>query len=158
MTAVDNGHVAGDLAILEELYADLIDLVRPLEEDVLNSRPQAPDANTIAVLVRHIVGSIGMWCARALEEPFERDRDAEFRAYDAAPALVEALEASREHVRGQFERLAALDGSEPRVVPQRLQPERVPVTAGWCVAHALRHAGEHWGQIQLTRDLLLARG
>jgi hypothetical protein len=27
------------------------------------------------------------------------------------------------------------------------------VTVGWCLARALRHTGEHWGQIQLTRDL-----
>jgi hypothetical protein len=31
------------------------------------------------------------------------------------------------------------------------------VTAAWCVEHALAHAGEHWGQIQLTAQLYAAR-
>jgi hypothetical protein len=126
-----------------------------MDEAPLNRRPPAPDANSIAVLVRHVVGSLGMWCARAIDEPFERDRDAEFRAHDDAPALVAALEASREHLRGQFGRLEAVDPAASRTV-KRLGPETFDVTAGWCVAHALRHAGEHWGQIQLTRDLVLA--
>jgi uncharacterized damage-inducible protein DinB len=149
-----NGHVAGDLAILEELYDDLIELVRPLDEAALNRRPPVDDANTIAVLVRHIAGSIGMWFARALDEPHERDRDAEFRAHDAAPALVEALEASRASFREQLARLEAVDLAAPRTVDRLAGP--VTVTAGWCLAHAVRHTGEHWGQIQLTRDLVLA--
>jgi uncharacterized damage-inducible protein DinB len=151
-----NGHVAGDVAILEELYDDLIELVRPMDEEALNRRPPVEGANTIAVLVRHIAGSLGMWCARALDEPFERDRDAEFRAHDAAPALVEALEVSRATFRDQLARLEALevDLAAPRTVDRLAGP--LTVTAGWCLAHAVRHTGEHWGQIQLTRDLVLA--
>jgi uncharacterized damage-inducible protein DinB len=146
-----NGHLDGDLAILEELYADLIELVGPLDEEALNRRPPAEGANSIAVLVRHIAGSVGAWCSRALDEPFERDRDAEFRSLDDAPTLVEALEASRETFRSLFTRLDAVDLTAMRDVPGG-----EPVTAGWCLAHAIRHAGEHWGQIQLTRDLVLA--
>lgn len=146
-----NAHLSADLAILEELYADLIELVRPLDEEALNRRPSAEGANSIAVLVRHIVGSVGSWCARALDEPFVRDRGAEFRAHDAARPLVEALEASRETFRSQLERLGPVDLAAMRDVPGS-----EPVTAGWCLAHAVRHAGEHWGQIQLTRDLVLA--
>jgi hypothetical protein len=31
------------------------------------------------------------------------------------------------------------------------------VCVAWCVEHAVIHAGEHWGQIQLTRQLYAAR-
>jgi hypothetical protein len=27
------------------------------------------------------------------------------------------------------------------------------LSVGWCIAHALIHAGEHWGQIQLNLQL-----
>lgn len=150
-----NGHLAGELAMFDELYDHLVELVTPLHEEALNWRPPSSDSNSISVLVRHTIGSIGWWCSLALDAPFERDRDAEFRSHDTAPALLEALEASRVSTRTLFERLDEVDADASRVVT-RMAPEPVPVTAGWCVAHALRHAGEHWGQIQLTRDLFLA--
>lgn len=144
--------LAAQLSVLGEQYDRLIELVRPLDEDQLNWKPPAPDANSISALVRHTMGSIGMWCSRALDEPFERDRDGEFRAHDTAPSLVGALEDSRRGARERFERLDGVDPGTTRVL-RRLDGVEEPSTAGWCVAHAVIHAGEHWGQIQLTRDL-----
>jgi len=152
-----NAHLAGELAILEELHDGMIELVTPMDEESLNWRPAMPDANSIAVLVRHVIGSISAWCSRALGEPFERDRDAEFRSHDTATSLVEALEESRVTVRELFARLDPLDPGIERTVTRRQGTEEVPVTVGWCVAHAVGHAGEHWGQIQLNRDLYRAR-
>ena len=31
--------------------------------------------------------------------------------------------------------------------------EEIELSLAWCVEHALIHAGEHWGQIQLTAQL-----
>ncbi|HSJ51002.1 MAG TPA: DinB family protein [Actinomycetota bacterium] len=152
-----NAYLAGQLATLEEWHDHAIDLVAELDEDPLNWRPAIPDANTIASLIRHSIGSMVMWFARALDEPYERDRDAEFAARDTAPQLVAALEASRDRVRAQFERLDSVDPATERVVRRFGAPADETFTAGWCVAHAVRHVGEHWGQIQLTRDLSAGR-
>jgi hypothetical protein len=97
-----NPSLAGQLANLVEWHDDAIGLVAPLDEDGLNWRPPIPDANTISALVRHSTGSLMMWCSRVLDEPFERDREAEFAARDTAVELVAALEASRDRIRAQF--------------------------------------------------------
>lgn len=145
--------LAAQLENLDELHERLIELVRPLDEDHLNWKPPAADANSIAALVRHTIGSIGMWCSRAIDEPFERDRDAEFRSHDTAATLVPALEASRARLREYFDRLAAIDLGTGRVVRRLGRSAEEPTTAAWCVSHAAVHAGEHWRQVQLTRDL-----
>lgn len=152
-----NPSLAGQLADLVEWHDDAIDLVAPLDEDRLNWRPPIADANTIAALVRHSIGSLLMWFSRALDEPFERDRDAEFATHDTASQLVSALEASRERVRTQFERLDGVDPGAERRIRRLGAPSDETVTAAWCVAHAVRHVGDHWGQIQLTRDLSAGR-
>ncbi|HEX6330880.1 MAG TPA: DinB family protein [Actinomycetota bacterium] len=152
-----NAHLAGQLATLDELHDDLIRLVAAMDDDRLNWRPAIPEANTIAALVRHSIGSLVMWFSRALDEPFERDRDAEFASHDTASELVSALETSRERVRAQFDRLDRVDPGTERRIRRLGAPSEETLTAGWCVAHAVQHVGEHWGQIQLTRDLSAAR-
>jgi uncharacterized damage-inducible protein DinB len=147
-----NAQLAGAWAAVEEMYRELIELVEPLDETAANWRPPAPESNSIAALVRHTVGSNGMWCSIALGEPFERDRDAEFRVHEAPEALVAALRESFSSVLGQFERL---DGVDPATVRRDPRPgsDDETYTAGWCIAHVVSHMSEHWGQVQLTRDL-----
>jgi uncharacterized damage-inducible protein DinB len=139
--------------IFEELYDDLVAFLRPLDEAALNWTPPPTATNSIAALVRHIVGSNEAWLARAAGESFRRDRDAEFRARAAGPALIDALEASRGEARRRFVLLDSMDLATIRMVQRLQNPDPEPVTAAWCVVHALRHSGEHWGQIQLTLQL-----
>jgi hypothetical protein len=148
-----NAFLNGQLANLVEWHEDAIGLVASLDEERLNWRPPVSDANTIAALVRHTIGSLGTWCARVLQEPFERDRDAEFAAHDDAAGLVSALEASRDWIRARVERMDGIDPADERQVRLFGATGDRTVTVGWCLARALRHTGEHWGQIQLTRDL-----
>ena len=151
-----NAALAGAWSELEDSLSDLIALVEPLDEAAINWRPPAPDSNSIAVLVRHTIGSASMWCSIALDEPFERDRDAEFRVHESPAALVAALPEFVSSLRGQFERLDAVDPASVHHDPRRGSDGEAH-TAGWCIAHVLSHTGEHWGQIQLTRDLYRAR-
>jgi uncharacterized damage-inducible protein DinB len=149
-----NADLAARLAVLEELYDALAALVGPLDEAALNWAP-LPGANSIAALTVHIAGSMNSWLARALAEPHARDREAEFRAHRAAAELLATIEESRRLARDQ---LARLDGVAPgtmRSVRRLSSGQVVDVSVAWCIEHALIHAGEHWGQIQLTRDLYL---
>src|SRR6185295_14640323 len=86
----------------EELYDGLVAFLRPLDEARLNWVPPVSDTNSIAALVRHIVGSNDAWLARAAGEPFQRDRQAEFRAREGAEALVSAVERSRAVAQRRF--------------------------------------------------------
>jgi uncharacterized damage-inducible protein DinB len=149
--------LAADLAVLEEMLDAMVELIRPLDDDCLNWTPAAPETNSIAAMVTHTCGSIDGWLSRALVESIERDREAEFHARADAAALVERIERCRAETR---RRLDALDGVDPGTVRsvRRLSSGRdAQVSVAWCVEHAIVHAGEHWGQIQLTRQLYDAR-
>jgi uncharacterized damage-inducible protein DinB len=141
------------MAVLDELYDDLVACLRPLDEARVNWTPPAPETNSIAALVRHIVGSNDAWLARAANESFERERDAEFRARDHAEALVAAVERSRAEARRRLTLLDALDPGTLRAVRRLHAAEDVELSVEWCVEHALIHSGEHWGQAQLTVQL-----
>jgi uncharacterized damage-inducible protein DinB len=147
-----NPYLTANLAVLEELYGNLTASVRPLSDECLNWSPPAPETNTIANLVCHIAGSVNSWLARALDEPFERDREAEFRARRSAAELVALLDASRGLAHEQLACLDGVDGGTVRQLERRGGEGAQPLTVAWCVEHAVAHAGEHWGQIQLNRQ------
>jgi uncharacterized damage-inducible protein DinB len=139
-------HLEASLAVLEELYDDLVAALRPLDEACLNWTPAAPETNSIAALVNHVVGSNDAWLARAAGEPVRRDREAEFRARDTAEGLVAAVERSRAEARRRFALLDGVDPGTVRTVRRLHATEDADLSVAWCVAHALIHTGEHWGQ------------
>ena len=151
-----NAVLSGGWSELEGTFSELVALLEPLDEAAINWQPPAAGSNSIAALVRHTIGSASMWCAIALDEPFERDRDAEFRVHESPGALVAALREFVSSLGDRFERLDAVDPESEHHDPRRGSDGEVH-TAGWCIAHVLSHTGEHWGQIQLTRDLYRAQ-
>ena len=152
-----NAYLEANLAVLEELCDELIALLRRLDDDCVNWQPLAKDTNSIAVLVTHTTGSINSWLARALGETAARDRDAEFRAHATTRDLIGLVERARDDARRSLERLDTMDPAEKRPVRRLSRGEDATVSAAWCVEHAVIHAGEHWGQIQLTRQTYAAR-
>jgi hypothetical protein len=145
------------LAVLEELYDDLVELLRPLDAACLNWTPPIAATNSIAGLVRHTVGSTDAWLARAVGEPITRDRDAEFRTPAGSDELISIVDQGRLDARRRFALLAGLAPETVRTVRRLDDPHEYEVTVAWCVAHAVIHGGEHWGQIQLNRQLYAAR-
>jgi hypothetical protein len=145
------------LAVLEEQLDAMLALVRPLEADCLNWTPPVAETNSIAAMVTHTCGSIDSWLARALVESIDRDRDAEFEARADAAALVGRIERCRVDTRRRIEALEAVDPATVRPVRRLSRGEDQRVSVAWCVEHAIIHAGEHWGQIQLTKQLYGAR-
>src|SRR5919202_597895 len=130
-------YLAANLAVLEEMYDHLAELIGPLDEACLNWSPPVPETNSIAALVVHIAGSIDNWLGRAVDEPVQRDRDAEFRARHDAEALGAVVEQSRGRIREWFARLEAVDPGTVRRV-RRLQLDgETPHTVAWCVEHAV---------------------
>jgi uncharacterized damage-inducible protein DinB len=148
-----NAHLTAGLAVLDELYDDLLELIRETEDDALNWTPPVGEANSIAALTRHIAGSFDAWLARALGETVERDRDAEFRFRGTARELTDIVDQSRARVREQFARVDAIDPATIRRYRRLGDTEESALSVAWCVEHALLHAAEHWGQIQLNRQL-----
>jgi uncharacterized damage-inducible protein DinB len=156
-----SGQASAGLAVVEEQFDSMVDFLRPLGDDELNWTPPAPDTNSIAAMTIHICGSLDSWLSRVVGEQVERDRDAEFHARATAGALVERVERCRVDTRRRMAALEGRDLSGTMSVRRNAGAhagQMQDVSLAWCVEHAIIHAGEHWGQIQLTHQLYAARG
>jgi hypothetical protein len=151
------GQVQAWCDVFDEILDGEADLVRQCTLECLNWTPPADDTNSIAALIVHTCGSIRSWLARALGDTIERDRDAEFRASGSADDLLALLIDAKTETRSRLRRLGDTGVDQMVDVVRLSQGRPMRVSRAWCVEHALAHAGEHWGQIQLTRQLFTAR-
>lgn len=134
--------------------------IEGLTGEQLNWRPSIPDANSCYVIATHTLGNIRAWVLGiCCGQEIERDRAAEFRAEgdDAAP-IIERARALQQEI---GEALAGLEPStldEVRPARQQLWGAGTaePVTGREALLHAIEHAAQHLGQIELTRDLARA--
>lgn len=121
----------------------------------LNWRPPAPDTNSIYVLAVHTLANarqnlLSVLCGhddrRNRDEEFVQAADEENANLPWWPGLRAELERS----------LAALDAAQlDRIVKH---PQRGPISGREVLLLVTRHAGEHVGQAELTRDLARAEG
>lgn len=117
-----------------------------------NWRP-VEGANSIAVLATHMPANIReVLLGVVMGQPVVRDREAEFESGDRDPeALQSSWVALRTEVIAAFEPLpsAALDDL-------REHPRRGAIPVREILLVVARHAAEHAGQAELTRQLVLA--
>lgn len=113
----------------------------------LNWRPYS-EGNTIAGLVAHMYDAANFLLHTGLGEAIQRDREGKFAA------STDDLEALLAEVDRQTERILALAA---RYTADDLAREHhfrgMAITGSWFVVHACTHLLEHWGQIQMIRDL-----
>jgi uncharacterized damage-inducible protein DinB len=123
-----------------------------LSEDELNWRP-IETANSLYVLATHILGSteeniVGLLCGQQVQ----RQREAEFAASGAS---VEPIRSRWSELRGRIEQ--CLEHLPPGELDRkRPHPRRGQLTGREVLIVVARHAAEHMGHAELTRDLLLA--
>ncbi len=132
----------------------LVELLDGLAADDLNWSP-LENANSLYVLATHTMGNIEQNVLGAIcEEPFERDRDAEFRAQgNSAEAIGGRWRELRDQISSCLE-----DVPQSRLDDKKEHPGRGLVTGRERMIIVARHAAEHFGHAELTRDLLMARG
>lgn len=128
----------------------LLAVAQSLDGDGVHWRPPAPGSNSVAVLVRHTLGNTEENLLMVLcGQPFARQRDDEFvdRSVSAAD-----LDASWHELRPRIETaLANVEAEEmTRMHPH---PRRGSVSGRDVLIVVARHAAEHLGQVELTRDL-----
>lgn len=142
--------------VLEQAALCLGDLL----PEQLNNVPAVPEANSPAVIVRHLcevarVYILGFGCGQDVT----RDRPAEFRStYRDAFEAVAELEATAADI------VAALAAVSPETLDEVILPSRELWGTGEIhqvqrrerVVHALRHSAIHLGELRLTRTLVLA--
>ena len=138
-------------AILEKLRSDLREGLAGQSAAALNWKP-ASGANSIAGLLAHMMESGNFLVQSGLGRTIPRDREAQFAA--TAPD-ADALLARVDEVWPRL--LNAARAYTPETLAATRELRGNPVTGAWCLLHTCEHLMEHWGQIQLTRDLYAAR-
>jgi hypothetical protein len=126
-----------------------------MPDDGLNWKP-GPDTNSIAAQIAHALQSATFWLQAAVGADSDRRayliaREAALAATGDGPALrskLDAFDAEAPHLLARLDP-ASLD--ELRDWPGYW--DGMPVSAAWCMLHALEHLREHLGSSALTRQL-----
>jgi hypothetical protein len=149
------GVAATVLRLFEQLHEQLRHEIEDLDDAGLNWVPGA-DANSIATIVTHVVGSEAETLRCVADVPVTRDRDAEFapgprtrsEVLGALHGADELLAALRSEIGAN--RLRAV------VALPTLPAEERRSGLTWLVGN-YGHAREHVGHIQLTKQLYRAQ-
>jgi len=148
MDSLDAKTIAGTMGTLFiEVHREIREKVEGLDRKALNWKPH-PEANSIAVLVFHMLGSEREMINAVRGIKTERDRAAEFEIEaDAADliALIEIADADMDR------HIAALTGQD--LTAPRPRGDRAPRPGlDWLVRN-YGHEREHLAQIELTKQL-----
>ena len=132
---------------------ELVACLEGLDGDALNWKP-LDDANSLCVLATHTMGNVRHnFLSILCGGPITRDRDSEFAAMGDSVAEIEA--GWNELQRRISEAIRELPPDDLDRV--RDDPQRGKITGRELMILVARHAAEHYGQAQLTRDLVKAR-
>lgn len=137
--------------LFADMHENLRKQVRGLDDGTLNWRP-LPKANSIAVLVTHILGSELEMMRSVRSQPTQRDRDSEFKAEAGAARLLEMIDDADHEIRDSIAALTEQDMTELR--PRGDRPPRPGIY--WLISN-YGHAREHLAQIELTKQLYDSR-
>jgi hypothetical protein len=144
------------LWFVDQALDEMARIVTELGDDA-NRRPDLPDANSPVAILTHCLGVLEFWPAYMIvDRPFERDRDAEFHATGAVADLVARTRVARRQLAEDLAdaELSAVPRHDP-VFPEDVGTPLAASQSGLLI-HVLREVTQHLGQMELTRDVLLA--
>jgi hypothetical protein len=144
------------LSYVDEALDGMTEIVTELGDDLANRRPDLPDANAPFAILTHCLGVMEYWAGHVVAgRTIHRDRPAEFRATGGVADLSEQVSAQRARF---VEDLARAD---PFAAPRgevSAADAALPWgrTQGGALLHVYHELARHRGQLELTRDILLA--
>ena len=144
------------LEFVEAALDFLVGIVSDLGDELANSRPDLPGANSPYAILTHCLGVMEYWGGHvAAGRTIERNRGAEFRAHGQVSELIDRVRESLARFR------ADVGGVPPEARPPGdLEPgdDALPLgrTKGGAVLHVYEELERHLGQMELTRDILRA--
>ena len=131
-------------------------IVEELGDDLANRRPPFREANSAYAILTHCLGVLEYWGgATVAERPVQRNRAGEFTASGEVAGLLRRTDLARRRLRDDIVSLDAAD----RPANVRWDPDDpVPYagTKGAVLLHILEELFQHLGQMELTRDALVA--
>ena len=142
---------------VERAFNGMVAIAEQLGEDLVNVRPDLAGANSAYVIITHCIGLTDWWVGLMIAgRPVVRDRDAEFLAEGTVAQSRDAVAALLDRFQND---LAAMVPGSPLRHPERL-PDTWSVrdwTQDAALIHTLEELAQHHGQLELGRDILLAR-
>jgi hypothetical protein len=138
---------------VDRALGEMAGIVEELGDELANRRPPFRDANSAYVILTHCLGILEYWGgATVAERPV---RPAEFVARGDVAGLVRRTAQARRRLR---EDIVGLDAAAPpaNVVPDPRHPTPYADTKGAVLLHILEELFQHLGQMQITRDVLVA--
>jgi hypothetical protein len=144
--------VTGTLAgLYRALHGQLREHIRGMDHGTLNWRP-LPKANSIAVLVVHVLGAERDVMRTLRSAPSDRDREAEFRVESDAADLLALLDQADRELDEYLGAVTADDLTEMK--PRGDRPPKPGIE--WVLSN-YGHAREHLAQLELTKQLYDSR-
>jgi hypothetical protein len=135
----------------------MVGVVTELGDDLANQRPDVPGVNTPYGLFTHCLGVMAYWGGHVVAgRTVERDRAAEFRAGGSVDDLVARAREARRQLAAD---VAGVDPSAPpRGDVADPSDAALPLgrTQGGALVHIYEELAQHLGQMEATRDVLLA--
>lgn len=126
-----------------------------LDDELANTQPSLPNANTPAQLVVHALSACEWWIRGIVcGDEVARDRDAEFEATATTNELQARCAATKSLLTELAPRVAA--ATEVHFNPVTRVPLGQPWTVGLALVHAYEELAQHLGHLEITVDLLLA--
>ena len=134
----------------------MVTIVRALGDDLANTAPELPGANSPYVILTHCLGVMEFWAGPVVAgRPTDRDRDAEFVARGTVDDLHLRVIAARQQLEVD---LVSLDTEAPPRASFGPDDAAKPLgrSQGGALIHILEELYQHTGQMEISRDLLLS--
>ena len=142
------------LTITGESLSSMTEILKGLGDELANTRPDLPGANSPYAVVFHCVGVIEHWAGSVIAGlKIPRDRATEFTATGRVDDLITRVDDVRARL-PEWVDIALREGIRDRTVTGSTRPEAATATAEWVLTHVVRELAQHLGQLELTRDVL----
>ena len=143
------------LPFIDEALEGMVRLAEGLGDERINRRPDLPDTNSPYAILTHCVGMTTYWLGSVLcGRPSTRDRDSEFRAQGTLAEIRQAVKALQVQIRKD---ITQVKGDQSLAHPLDLHGHAQYHTQGDVLLHCYTELAQHHGQMELTRDILLAQ-
>jgi hypothetical protein len=144
------------LHYVDDALAGMAAIVTELGDDRANQRLAVPGSNSPYALLNHCLGVVASWGGHMVAgRVVDRDRDAELLASGPVAELVARIPAVRQQLVAD---LADLDPAAPLRGTPAAEDADLPLsrTQGGALIHLYEELAQHRGQMEVTRDVLLA--
>lgn len=136
----------------------MVEVLHQLGDDHVCERPQLPGTNSAYGIATHCLGVMTSWAGHLVAgREVVRNRDAEFGATGDIDSLVGKIEAAKVQFRSDVGAAKVDEALHDAVSPADAQ---LPFgqRQGAALVHIFEELTQHLGQMEITRDVLLANG